>query len=74
MASSQAISIPPIPKAVTETKTIAVYTGHPKFNSIFPEIERYEADGWRVIQILPISYKVGEGPVQDQMLIFRLER
>jgi hypothetical protein len=80
MASSQATRIihrdkTETPQAVTETKTIAYYTGHPKFDSeLILEIKRYEADGWRVVQVLPLTYKVGEGPVQDQMLIFRLER
>ncbi len=59
---------------VRRTKTIAVIIHHPKFGEIFPEIQNLEEKGWKVVQILPVTYACGEGPVQDQTLIFRLER
>ena len=57
-----------------ETKTIGVHIHHPDFSEIFPKIRAVEAQGWKVVQMLTLTHAVGKGPVQDQTLIFRLER
>jgi hypothetical protein len=58
----------------SRTKTIAVIIHHPNFGEVFSEIQDLEKEGWKVAQILPVTYACGEGPVQDQTLIFRLEK